>query len=293
MLVYFKVTYFMIKWNDFKTDMESLVLTVPSENENEVTVNIFPNESKIESFHELCISMELLEALRNKKFDYRAINSEGILDDFEDTNLIPIPNEIRHELVSIISNITNCTKKVISLFKYCLRIYQINTKIQNIYISWSFDKSNWQRIMFSQSIPICPIFLYNLNENMVQYIQDCLTNGFEPFLALKYLHKALEEHDTNIKVINAATAAELAIKEFFIRIQPNIEIFLLEVPSPPLNILYGKILKEYTKEKYSRASKIKKLVEARNDIIHKPENLNLTELEAYNHIIEVEFAIYY
>ena len=91
--------------------------------------------------------------------------------------------------------------------------------------------------------------------------------------------------------IDATIAAELAIKEFLITYKPEVEVLLLEVPSPPLYKLYGSILKSYTGEKSPKVKELAEGAKIRNLLVHKPEQTNIDHQEAIDYVSDVEFAI--
>ena len=87
--------------------------------------------------------------------------------------------------------------------------------------------------------------------------------------------------------------AMVAIKEFLIRFKPDIEYLLLEMPSPFLGNLYGKILKNYTGEAYPRYNKLGEGATIRNKLIHRPEDSTISYQDAVEYIKLVEDAVYY
>lgn len=88
-------------------------------------------------------------------------------------------------------------------------------------------------------------------------------------------------------MIYAAYAAELAIKEFLIEytkkkytkkddngdsplVDSPVESLLLELPSPPLQTLYGEVLKSYTGKGSPKYNEMGALNRERNSLMHKP-----------------------
>ncbi|WP_085505742.1 hypothetical protein [Thalassobacillus devorans] len=130
----------------------------------------------------------------------------------------------------------------------------------------------------------------NLNEESSVVIQNFLNNNEEPFLALKHLHRAKEETSPRYMIIEAAIAAELAIKEFLSRKYPHLDGLLEDLPSPPLSKLYGSILKKYHGKKY-RANAMQEIATMRNKLIHNPKKTEISFTKAYNKVMEVEDAI--
>lgn len=294
MLVIFKIKYIIIGEIYPTSEKDDLIFKVPLKNGNEIIINLFPNKNIIESFYKLSVSVELLDALNSKLFDKKILNLDGKIEDNKEIKSRNIPQEICDEILEVQSNITQSTRKVINLLKYCLNIFKIDDRLTGIgTIYWSLDESKWQKIDFIPTAVAYPIIQTKLNENSAQHIQECILNGFEPFLALKYLHRALDERDPSNKWIDATTAAELAIKEFLIRKEPALEKLLLEVPSPPLSKLYGSILNEYAGEKSPKLNKLAKGIEIRNKLVHRPEIINIDERKARAYVLDVEIAIYH
>jgi intein/homing endonuclease len=83
----------------------------------------------------------------------------------------------------------------------------------------------------------------------------------------------------------------LAIKEFLIRVKPELETLLVEVPSPPLHKLYGSVLESFG---YGRSPKLKEIANGaarRNELLHKPEAKEVTVEDANQYVEDIEVAI--
>jgi hypothetical protein len=273
---------------------ETLVFNVPLKNGNEVIVNILPNKKKAESLYTLQISKELFERINLNFFDDKILTREGKIKERIKKETKLITHEFCDDLLEIQSTIANSTRKVVNLLKYCLHIQEISpilTGDGTLY--WSLDNSKWQKINLMHTAVAYPIIHFELNDATVQYIQEHINNDFEPFISLQYLHKAFEERVPSSMWIDATIAAELAIKEFLIRKEPLLEHLLLEIPSPPLYKLYGSILEQYAGEKSPKLSEIKKGVEIRNQLIHKPNSSSVNEDRARTYVYDIEAAIYH
>jgi hypothetical protein len=133
----------------------------------------------------------------------------------------------------------------------------------------------------------------NLNENTAKAIQEYLEQGQEPFFALRHLHKAKKEDNPRYKWIDTTIAAELAIKEFLIRLKPEIETLILEVPSPPLHKLYGSVLESFTKQRSPKLKEIQKGAEVRNKLLHNPKLEDVDGQKASKYVQDVEIAIFH
>jgi hypothetical protein len=107
-----------------------------------------------------------------------------------------------------------------------------------------------------------------------KWVQDFTDSGIEPFVALRHLHRARNETNDRYKWIDATIAAELAIKEFLMRKEPQLEMLLLELPSPPLDTMYRKILPKYGGGKLDTRilNSLLEGVQIRNKLIHRPQD---------------------
>ena len=204
---------------------------VPIEGKTEVVVEVFAEKDHVEAFHQLEISEKMWEVLKS-----------GISDG------VNLPKELQNELSNMKSDILRATRKVLTLIKYCFNQTDLDESLFSVRDTfWSIDKIEWKRLpMILCATAVIHDFVY-LNENTTTIIQAFLEEDYEPFFALKHLHRAKKEKNPRYKWIDATIAAELAIKEFLIRKNPNLEPLLLEAPSPPLRKLYGSILESYAK----------------------------------------------
>lgn len=212
-----------------------------------VEVSILPNQDLITAIQEVNISETLLEILNSKQ--------RGFLP------------EIKEEIFQIKTDSSSAVKRVISLIKYTFHIFDLDERlVAGKDSEWSTDKSNWQLLPQFPYISFDSHINYSLNDETSNTIQEYLDNNFEPFLALKYIHKAKNENIPQHKWIDATIAAELAIKEFLIRLKPDIETLILEVPSPPLSKLYGTILESLRYPKSPKLKEIKNGIEKKKQI---------------------------
>ncbi|APC65557.1 hypothetical protein AAV35_14095 [Salimicrobium jeotgali] len=159
---------------------------------------------------------------------------------------------------------------------------------------FAIDFGGWEPNIVFDNPNIRIIQGASLNSESAHHIQTYLDNGEEPFVALKHLHRARQEVNPKQKIIEAAIAAELAIKEFLIKKYPDIKFLLMEMPSPPLNKLYGAVLEHYHNERYKKANKLQEIATLRNEYIHTiKKSKEITYSEASNKVLEVENAIKY
>jgi len=110
-------------------------------------------------------------------------------------------------------------------------------------------------------------------------------------MALRHLHRARRESIPRYKWIDATIAAELAIKEFLIRVRPELQTLLIELPSPPLHKLYGPVLESFGYEKSPKLKEISKGAQRRNELLHRPSAEDATHEEASQYVDDIEVAI--
>lgn len=192
------------------------------------------------------------------------------------------------------SNINEATRKVLNLIKYCFKQIELSESLFSVKDTyWSVDKVKWKRLaMLGRAVGELRDFVY-LNENTAKIIQKYVGDGLEPFFALRHLHKAKVEGNPRYKWIDATIAAELAIKEFLIRVKPELEPLLLELPSPPLPKLYGQVLESYTNERSPKLNELRKGAETRNRLVHRPKETRIDAQESIKYAQDVEIAIYH
>ena len=250
---------------------------VPLNDKSLIIVNIISDEGIIESFYKCKVSKEMWHVLQTD------IHYGGTLN-----------QKLQTELISMTSTLSKATKKVLYLIKYCLNCTDLNEDLfstKGIY--WSIDKSKWKSLPGITDAILDIQVIIPLNEKTSKSIQNYIENNFEPFLALRHLHKAKRENNPRYKWIDATIAAELAIKEFLSRYEPKIGTILLEMPSPPLRKLYGSILEYYTNERSPKVNELDKGAEKRNKLIHRPEDIHVDPEQVNKYIHDVEIAIYH
>jgi len=276
MIIYLKCNYNIIGKIRSSSEVRKYCFNLLCEDNSTVSVIIVPAENSLESSYEFNIPDENWTSIQN--------NLDGK----------DLPKEFKKTLLDKESDISNAAQKVLGLIKYCFGCTTLDENLLSITrISWSINKSEWKTVCSKKCVSINIQNNVNLNEKNAKIIQEYIDTDFIPFLALKHLHRAMNETNTRYKWIDATIAAELAIKEFLIKYVPTIETLLLEVPSPPLDKLYGTILENYTEERSPKLRELKKGVEMRNKLVHKPKDIKLTTAEANKYICDVETAIYH
>jgi len=243
-----------------------------------ISVNVIPEEKQIESFQEVEVSNELLRAMEAD--DYR--NMSENLDS---------------ELLEISSGVQRAAKKVLHLIKYCFNQLRMEDSLMSVKVNegnfWSKDGTNWNRLHRRLSVAVTTIRTIPLNDDSCKWLQEYIDSDYQPFLALRHLHRARNDSNPRYMWIEATIAAELAIKEFLIRQRPELGTLLLEVPSPPIYKMYGAILKAYGGK--ILPNKIYKQLSAgaeiRNKLLHRPHDEPIDHQKALDYVSAVAGAI--
>jgi hypothetical protein len=187
------------------------------------------------------------------------------------------------------------TAKVVAALKFYFGEYLLNENPASGKEpdTWSANGVDWNRMpegltgtfSIGRKVP-------EFDELAKSSIQELINTGTELLpIAMRHLHRAKREANPRYRWIDATIAAELGIKEFLIRIRPEIETLILEAPSPPLPKMYGSILKSFVNEESPMKSKLDKGAQRRNKLIHRPEVHALTRDEAEEYVDQVELAI--
>ena len=238
-------------------------------------------DKKVMAYQRISISKGTFEILEREITDGHNIN--------------PKPKrKVLEELKALGNDCNEAVNKTLNAMNLFLHWENSKNLSGVLSLEWSVDGKDWK---------VCPIFMetvarflniVHLTENASEYIQQYLDgNGWEPFLALKYLNRAKNETEPSFKWIDTTIAAELAIKEFYIRACPQLEVLLLAIPSPPIHLLYGKIMKSFIEKESPKLKEIQNGVEKRNELVHKPKDLKITLEEATKYVEDIEYAIYH
>ena len=200
----------------------------------------------------------------------------------------------REAINSITHQASQFTKDVLQLIKYHLSHDDIQENLFSIKSQkWGLTNNGLQDIPISLNVvfsggSVCP-----LRNDSFKQLKESLNSNVIPLLAMRHLHRAKHESSPHHQWIDATIAAELAIKEVLSRAKPELEMLLLNVPSPPLSKLYGKILEKYLGEQSPHRKAIIKGSEVRNQLIHRHDNPSIDGQLAVNYVKDVEKAIFH
>ena len=159
---------------------------------------------------------------------------------------------------------------------------------------WSLDGDHWFDFPgggLLAGIRAHPLF--KLDSEWREHIQTILDLHEEPLIASEHLHEAKRNRGDRFSWIEATVAAELAIKEALVKLEPTLEVLLLEVPSPPIHKLYGPILERIAREKSPYVTALQKGVDKRNRLVHRPKAAQFGPQEVVDYVGTVERAIWH
>lgn len=245
------------------------------ENLAECEVTIDALGETITSKARAVISDDLLEALDNKK------------------EMIDLQQSLEAEIVQKKHYLTMVSKRILRLLQQELQdptLLPTNELAEGKH-RFSHDGEVWYPIGRRVYATVSAHSVGQLNERSRQAVQKLLAADEVPLLAMQYLYEAHKSDGLRFKWIQATIAAELAIKEMLIRMEPKLETLLIEVPSPPLGKLYGKVLESVAEERSPYASQLDKGAEKRNKLVHRPETVDLKPQEVLDYVTIVGEAI--
>jgi hypothetical protein len=205
-----------------------------------------------------------------------------------------VPGHLLEDLSFIYSSLSIASKTVVSLLKYHLRHMAISEQLFSIRgATWTTGDGEYNDLPSSLSGSISWHSTELLRANTIVNIQSSIDESIEPLIAMRHLHRAQEENIAHHKWIDATIAAELAVKEVLSSKKPELEVLLMEMPSPPLAKLYGSILEEYLGERSPYLKFIREGVEVRNRLVHKPYAESIDLQVANNYVRHIEGAIFH
>ncbi len=236
------------------------------------------------------VNMKLLQ-------DGKTIEAESVVDFFK-PNILQIlkTNDYdklsdgeKTELSDITHPIREAVRQFAGLLKQELHRYDINDElIGNSYYEWSLGDNQWFSIPRGLRMNSGLSSLGNLDEKTANYLRELLSEDEEALVATSYLHQARNSMNRRYQWIYATMAAELAIKEILVRIEPKLQVILGTLPSPPLNKLYGDVLESVAGVRSTSLSTLQNGAQKRNQLAHNPKSPTPTfnEVNEYIDLIE-------
>lgn len=201
--------------------------------------------------------------------------------------------KVRKEYLNISIALHNATRQIFDLIKQELYLYELRWLTSNP-DEWFNNVEEWKIIPWqTASTAWRSHSAHKLNKKWVSHLQLLLDRGEEALLAIDHLHEAERATGPQFQWIEATIAAELAIKEILVRIEPKLEVLLYNLPSPPLDKLYGDVLKSISGESSPFVNVVRDGARIRNYLVHKPKSHIFNYQEVYDYIANIKKAIKY
>lgn len=232
--------------------------------------------------------------------DGKTIEFESVLSSFEQDilRLLKINDykkfntKEKEEFRGITLPIHDAVMKFAGMLKQELHRYNIKDGlIGNSRCEWSLDNKRWHHIDRGLRLNVRVTSLGNLDERMAKHLQELLSEDEKPLIATSFLHQARNTDKRRYQWIFATIAAELAIKEVLVRIEPKLRVILEELPAPPIKKLYGVVLESVTGVKSEKLGKLGDGAKRRNELIHNPRSVTPTFDEVTEYIDFIEDRI--
>lgn len=195
------------------------------------------------------------------------------------------------ELASILASLDGAARRVVEAIKYFLIRPDILDNALGMAANFTWAEGDGEE----KFVPIPPetwtSAMATCSIGGAAAMQEGLDKDYRPLIGMRHLFRAMQEAEPRFRWIDITIALELAIKEALIRKHPEIELLILEMPSPPLTKLYDKIMKHYLGEKSPYLAAIKTGMETRNKLLHRPDGVVITETQAADYLRDAHKAI--
>lgn len=148
----------------------------------------------------------------------------------------------------ILENIDSAVKKVLEIIKYLFDFEAMDEHpcmLKNTLL-WTCEGEQWLECADRRKYEWrYADGFFSIDGGTIPTIERLVKEQVEPFYGLRFLHKAKQESNLRDKWIYAATAAEMAIKQFLFIKDPSLKKQWNDKPAPPVEELYGAYLKKY------------------------------------------------
>lgn len=240
----------------------------------QIVLAVSKDGDSIQSEAELDLSNELVEAMPYAKLTKN------------------LKSELQEELSEVITKLVKANRRTLALISQELKFRESHVLTMGS-CEWSADGKTWLPCPFGGIFftDVTMYTLHSLDEKTSLHIQSLLDRIEEPLLATRHLQEAMKFRGSRFTWLEASAAAELAIKEVLIRLEPILKSIIYEIPSPPINKLYGIILESIVGEKSPYHKQLAKGSEKRNKILHRPVEVSFEDGEVAAYVIVVEKAI--
>ncbi|MFB6327622.1 hypothetical protein ACE8EZ_16185 [Pantoea deleyi] len=179
-------------------------------------------------------------------------------------------------------------EKINEVLSFCLNI-KIESSIfintSDFYASEGAEHILYPDLNMSAILDLSFVF----NDNFIQEIGSYITDeSKKPLLAFSILRNSRHQKNLRQRWIEITVAAELGIKEFFVRKFPSFETLMNDMPSPNIRKMYGSILEHYIGEKAPNLNAIQNGLEIRNSLVHSfsEQKINAQKVDNYTKAIK-------
>lgn len=202
------------------------------------------------------------------------------------------------KVLAMFGEMREAADSVLSIIKYHLKHYSIPETFGSYKsMKWGDSLETLHHVRgtyYGNLITVFDNFSHRrIDAEWQGFVQSALDAKIEPLLAMRHLHRAKNEPHPHHKWIDATIAAELAVKEILIRKRPFLAEILLEVPSPPLSKLYGKLSDHYLGARSPYVSKLQDGQTIRNELVHRPASKKIDAQKANDYVEMVSDAIFH
>lgn len=263
---------------DFRSEKEEFYKVLAGDN---IETDIDVRNQSIKSTSVKQVKSKTLRAL-----DSKIINMYELKDKFDVDSIA--------EIEDLTTDIQDKHNRIVAAINVLLNIGKVDGNLLSTKrLMWtkSSNDNEWNYLPMSIKANIESPHTLPLSEINLEIISGYLKEGWKPFIAMEYLYRAKTSSNSKFKWIDATIAAELAIKEFYIRAIPKIEILITKMPSPPIHILYGDVLESFYGVKSPKLKEIREGATKRNSLIHSPVNMEISNEEAVVYVEDIEIAI--
>lgn len=213
----------------------------------------------------------------------------ALVNYFLDKNIQQLEdNELFLEILDKAAN------KILSTIKYLFDFHELDEDLFQIEKTLLFINNEWKECTDRRKTEwhYANMF-FSIDNNTLPTIKKIFDDGIEPFLALKFLHRAKNEISLRDKWLFAAIAAELAVKEFLFKKDPKKNKKLVDQPMA-LEDLFGTFLTPFLRKPLPTKKVLLDNAKIRNEIIHRPfDRHGLTYTECIKYLDAVEKTIFF
>lgn len=195
------------------------------------------------------------------------------------------------DLAVILANLDGAARRVIEAMKYFL----IRPDIQDNAIgmagnfTWTDEAGEPRQLPIPGGSWMSSSVTYSTGG--ASAMQEGFDKDYRPLIGMRHLFRAMQETEPRFRWIDITIALELSIKEALIRKRPDMEMLILEMPSPPLTKLYGSIMEHYLGQRTPYSKVIDEGVQIRNKLLHRPDGVEISTEKASEYLRDAHKAI--